>query len=84
MEIERQLTARVGALIRQLGEPKFERRAAASKALLEIGPLKIALLRAEPRKDPPLEQRRRLEAVLERVDAAAWLALPGRGAKAEK
>ncbi len=84
VEIEPQLTARVGALIRQLGEPRFGRRAAASKALLEIGPLAIALLRAELRKDPPLEERRRIEAVLERVDAAAWLSLPGKGASAGK
>jgi RNA polymerase sigma factor (sigma-70 family) len=77
VEIEPVLAEQVGALIRQLDDPKFQKRAAASKALLEIGPLAIALLRAELKKDPTLEMRRRIEAVLERVDAADWLNVPG-------
>jgi hypothetical protein len=73
VEVEPVLSERVGALIRQFDDPRFQRRAAASKALLEIGPLAITLLRAELKKALPLERRRRIEAVLERVDAADWL-----------
>jgi hypothetical protein len=80
MEIEPDLTARVGALLRQLDDPKFEKREAASKALLEIGPLAIAMMRAELEKGPPLERVRRIQSVLQRVDAADWLSLPA-GAK---
>src|SRR5262249_28061179 len=75
VEVEPDLTARGGALIRQLDDAKFEKRAAASKALLEIGPLAIGLLRAELAKGPPLETRRRIEGILSRVDAADWLKL---------
>jgi hypothetical protein len=71
------LAEQVGALIRQLDDPKFQTRAAASKALLEVGPLAIAMLRAELKKGPTLEMRRRIEAVLERVDAADWLNVTG-------
>jgi RNA polymerase sigma factor (sigma-70 family) len=77
VEVEPDLAAQVGSLIRRLSDPKFERRAAASKALLEVGPLAIALLRAELEKGPPLETRRRIEEILSRVDAADWLQLPG-------
>jgi RNA polymerase sigma factor (sigma-70 family) len=84
VEVEPDLTAHVGALIRRLGDPKFATRTAASKALLEVGPLAIALLRAELKKEPPLETRRRIEEILSRVDAAEWLALPGSGKKATR
>ncbi|HYT87226.1 MAG TPA: hypothetical protein VEL76_00770 [Gemmataceae bacterium] len=84
VEIEPELTIRVGALIRQLADAKFEKRAAASKALLEIGPLAIGMLRAELQREPTLEVRRRIEGVLERVDAADWLQLPGKAKKTEK
>ena len=63
----------VALLIRQLDSPQFEKRAAADKALSEIGPLAIALLRAELKKGGTLETTRRIQAVLERVDAADWL-----------
>jgi hypothetical protein len=76
MEIEPDLATRVTSLIRQLAEPKFGKRAAASKELLAIGPLAIALLRTELEKAPPLEMRRRIESILERVDAAEWLSFP--------
>jgi hypothetical protein len=77
MEIEPELAARVALLIRQLDDQKFEIRAAASKQLLEIGPMAIAMLRAELKKGPPLEVRTRIEEVLERVDAAEWLKVQG-------
>lgn len=73
VEIEPNRVVRVTALIRQLNDERFAKRDAASKELLEIGPLAIALLRAELLQQPPLEMRRRIEAVLERVDAADWL-----------
>jgi hypothetical protein len=76
MEIEPDLAAQVAVLIRQLDAPTFKKRAAASKELLEIGPLAIARLRAELQKGPSLEVSQRIEAILERVDAAAWLKLP--------
>jgi hypothetical protein len=77
VEVEPERAEQVGALIRQLDDPKFQTRDVASKALLEIGPLAIAMLRAELQKAPPLEMRRRIEVVLERVDAAEWLNGPG-------
>jgi hypothetical protein len=73
------LVARVTLLIRQLDDKKFEARAAASKELLEIGPMAIAMLRAELKKGPPLEVRTRIEEVLERVDAAEWLKVQTKG-----
>jgi hypothetical protein len=76
VEVEPVLAVRVAALLRQLDDASFKKREAASKELLEIGPLAIGLLRAELRKLPPLETRRRIEDVLERVDAADWLDLP--------
>src|SRR5262249_9420162 len=81
MEIEPELEGRVAALIRRLADPKVGGRAAAGRGLLEIGPLAIAQLRAELAKGPPLEMRRRIEAVLGRVDAAEWLHLPGAAPK---
>jgi hypothetical protein len=54
VEIEPVLTEHVGALIRQLDSPRFVQRQAADKALLEIGPLAIAMLRAELKKGVPL------------------------------
>jgi hypothetical protein len=75
MEIEPDLAARVAPLIRQLDDEDFETRSAASAALLEIGPFAIALLRAELQKAISLEARRRIEAVLDRVDATILLDL---------
>jgi hypothetical protein len=76
MEVEPTLAVQVAALLRQLDDDDFARRDAASQALLEIGPLAIAQLRAELQKALPLEMRRRIEAVLDRVDATGWLTAP--------
>jgi hypothetical protein len=76
VEIEPALAETVKALIRQLDSPQFEKRAAADKTLLEICPMAIGMLRAELKKGIPLETSRRIQAVLERVDAANWLELP--------
>ena len=84
VEIEPVLTEQVGALIRQLDSPQFVKRQAADKALLEIGPLAIAMLRAEVKKGVPLETSRRIQAVLDRVDASIWLEFPAATKKAEK
>jgi hypothetical protein len=73
MEAQPGLAARVARLMRDLDEVDFDRRDAANRELLEIGPLAIAMLRAELQKAPPLETARRIEAVLDRVDAAVWL-----------
>ena len=73
MEIEPIRIPQVAALIRQLDDKRFDVRAAASKTLLEIGPLAMAQLRAELQQRPTLEMRRRIEAILERVDAVEWL-----------
>jgi hypothetical protein len=76
IEIEPVLAARFAAIVRQLDSDVFEKRAAANRELLEIGPLAAALLRAELKKTPPLEVRRYLEAALQRVDTTDWLKLP--------
>jgi hypothetical protein len=76
VEIEPDLVARVTGLIQQLDDGSFVKRDAASKALEGIGPMAIALLRAELKKNPPLEVRRRIEAILDRVDVAEWLQPP--------
>jgi hypothetical protein len=83
MELEPDLAARIAPLIRQLDDDDFEKRSAAGAALLEIGPFAIALLRSELQKGLPLETRRRIEAVLDRVDATVWLDLraPKQGGK---
>jgi len=53
MEIEPDLVARVTGLIQQLDDASFVKRDAAGKSLGEIGPMAIALLRAELKKNPP-------------------------------
>jgi len=73
MEFEPDLAARVAPLIRQLDDKDFKMRAAATATLLEIGPLAISLLRTELQKPLSLETRRRIEGVLDRVDATTWL-----------
>lgn len=78
LEIEPELTERVTTLIRQLDDATFAKRDAASKMLQEIGPMAIALLRAELKKNPPLEVRRRIEAILSSVDAEEWLNPPAK------
>ena len=83
VEIEPVLTEQVGALIRRLDSPQFATRQAADKALLEIGPLAIAMLQAELKKDLPLETSRRIQAVLDRVDASVWLNFPAPQKKAK-
>jgi hypothetical protein len=74
MELEPDLAAQVAALIREL-DGDFRTRSAATAKLLGIGPLAVGLLRAELQEKLPLETRRRIEAVLERVDATSWLEL---------
>jgi hypothetical protein len=81
VEIEPALAARIARLIRQLDAPRFKARAAASQALLEMGPMAIALLRAELKKGPSVEVRKRIEAILERVNALDWLKFPATGKK---
>jgi hypothetical protein len=81
VEIEPILSEHIGALIRQLDSPQFDKRLAADKALTEIGPLAIATLRAELKKGVPVETSRRIQAMLERVDATSWMNFP---APAEK
>jgi len=76
VEIEPVLAENVAALIRQLDSPNFEKRLAADKALLEIGPMAITMLRAELKKRVTVETSRRIQAILERVDAANWLEIP--------
>jgi hypothetical protein len=73
MEFEPDLAARVAPLIRQLEDPDFKKRSAAMAKLLEIGPMAITLLRTELQKPLSLETRRRIEGVLDRVDARTWL-----------
>src|SRR5262249_11819365 len=55
IEIEPVLADRVGALIKLLDSEDFDKRTAASKELLEIGPLAITHLREELKKKPSLE-----------------------------
>ena len=75
LQIEPKLAERARLLLKQLGSAKFQEREAASKGLLEIGPVAIGLIRAELNKDIALETRRRLESVIDRVDATEWLNL---------
>ena len=84
MEIEPVLVARVAALIRQLDDNEFQKCAAASKTLVDLGPLAIAMLRAELDKRPSLEMRQRIERVLERVDALEWLNVPASAKETRK
>jgi hypothetical protein len=76
IEIEPGLAQRVAGLIRALDDPKFQKRQAASKELFEIGIVAIGRLRAELKKNPSLEMQRRIEAILDRVDAMDWLKTP--------
>ena len=76
MEIEPGLAERIGALIPQLDT---EKRLAAEKALLELGPVAISMLQAELKKGQSAETERRIRAVLEQVDASSWLSLPVQG-----
>ena len=41
--------------------------------MMEIGALAIAPLQAELKKAVPLETSRRIQTVLERIDASSWL-----------
>jgi hypothetical protein len=84
IEIEPKLSERVGMLIRQLDAEEFDTRAAASKELLEIGPVAVSLLRETLSKKPSLETARRIEEVLDKVDAAEWLKMPDREKKKDK
>lgn len=72
VDLEPDLTARVAALIRDL-DGDFRARSAATTKLLEIGPIAVTHLRAELQKPLSLEARRRIESVLDRVDAMAWI-----------
>jgi hypothetical protein len=76
LEAEPDLAATAAALIRQLDDEEFEKRDAASKALRAIGPVAIGLLRAERKKTTSAEVRRRIEDVLDGIDAGDWLDLP--------
>ena len=76
VEIEPALAENVAALIRQLDSANFEKRLVADKALLESGPMAITMLRAELKKGVSVETSRRIQALLERVDAANWLEFP--------
>jgi hypothetical protein len=80
LEIEPALRQRVAKLVKELDSDVYAQRAAASKELLEIGPVAIGVLRAALHNQPSLESRRRIEAVLDSVDGTEWLKLP----KAEK
>jgi hypothetical protein len=84
VEIEPALTEEIGALIRQLDSPQFAKRVAADKTLTEIGPLAATMLQAELKKEITVEMSRRIQAILERVDAASWLNFPMPSKKAEK
>ena len=76
LEIEPALRQRVAKLVKELDSDVYAQRAAASKELLEIGPVAIGVLRAALHKQPSLEARRRIEAVLDSVDGTEWLKLP--------
>jgi hypothetical protein len=76
MEIEPELAVRVGALLRKLDDASFEKRVAAGKALVEIGPFAIGMLDSELGRNPSPEKARRIKEVLQQVDAGAWLDLP--------
>jgi hypothetical protein len=84
LEVEPALAQRVAGLIRDLDDPKYQKRQSASKELLEIGPVAIGTLRAELQKKPSLEMKRRIESILDRVDAMEWLKPPEIGKKAQK
>lgn len=77
MEREPELAARVEALLPDLDDPSFVKRAAASKALLEIGPFAARVLRGELSQSPSAERKRRIEEVLHQLDAAEIQNIPG-------
>jgi hypothetical protein len=53
VEIETGLATRVSALIPELDGAALDKRPAASKTLLDIGPLAIHMLRADLSQNPP-------------------------------
>jgi hypothetical protein len=73
LEIEPALVAKARPLILQLDDPKFQVREAAARALLEIGPIAIGILRGELNRATSLEMRQRIQAVIDRVDGEEWL-----------
>ncbi len=77
VEREPELAARVEALLPDLDDPSFVKRAAASKALLEIGPFAARVLRGELSQSPSAERKRRIEEVLHQLDAAEIQNIPG-------
>ncbi len=70
MEIEPPLVARIAALLHDLDDPAFAKRAAASKALVEMGPFAATVLRGELSQNPSLEMRHRIEEIVKQIDAA--------------
>jgi hypothetical protein len=76
LEIEPALAERAAVLIGQLDDAKFQKREAAAKALLEMGPRAIVMLRAELAKNVSLEMSTRIRSILDRVDAMDWLGMP--------
>ena len=84
LEIEPSLVERIGALVRQLDSPQADKRLAADKELLELGPLAIATLKSELRRGVSPQMNQRIVAILDRVDASSWLNFPAPAKKAEK
>jgi hypothetical protein len=77
VEREPELAARIAALLPDLDDPSFAKRAAASKALVEIGPFAARVLRSELSQSPSAERKRRIEEVLQQLDAAEIQSIPG-------
>jgi hypothetical protein len=77
VEREPELAARIEAVLPDLDDPAFAKRAAASKALVEIGPFAARVLRSELSQSPSAERKRRIEEVLHQLDAAEILNIPG-------
>jgi len=73
IEQQPELAARATKLIADLDSAEFPVREAATQALEKIGPWAVPFIEKALKTDPSLETRQRLERILKRADAAAWL-----------
>ncbi|MGE3807854.1 MAG: hypothetical protein AB7K24_24585 [Gemmataceae bacterium] len=73
IEQQPELKARVTKLIADLDSEEFTVREAATHTLEEIGPWVVPFIEQALRNGPSLETRKRLERILNKADAAAWL-----------
>jgi hypothetical protein len=77
VEIEPSLAGLISALLPDLDDPAFPKRAAASKALAEIGPFAARMLRSELTENDSIEMKHRIEEILKQMEAIEIKNIPG-------